>query len=449
MPGSASAGERESDAVRSARQRILGELLDEVDGLAGSAVKTMRAEIPSYSEQDDERFFDDVLDQVTRHYRTKLSAFLEERAVTLQDISFVRGAATRRARSGFALEDYLNAFRVGQQVLWDATVACAGDRPVGREAALRLAGPQMRYVDFASTHAAHAYVEYAQHVVADADRERRDLLEQLLTGEMPAPGPLVGAAQRYGIGPETRMIVAVAVVAFGGADSAGPDAASAAFARSGLHEATTPWWSAARRSWRCRASGPTPTRSRCASGSRRSRSACGDEGMPLAIGISTVAAGVSELPVPIWRPAPRSSACRTGTAGSRHCRGLTPCLEYLARHADDTAQRLVDAAPAHLLGRRPCARGRAHRHHPEPSAESGTSTSGWRLSACRFTRTPPSTGWAGSRSGTGRNPRCVEDLLDLLVARLALEGSRDRVGPRSQTRAEASLCTRAGGQGAA
>src|SRR2546430_1820533 len=82
-----------------------------------------------------------------------------------------------------------------------------------RHARVRLAGPQMRYVDFASTHAAHAYVEFAQHVVADADRERRDLLEHLLAGHMPANGPLAGAAQRYGLGADTRMMVAVAVLA--------------------------------------------------------------------------------------------------------------------------------------------------------------------------------------------------------------------------------------------
>jgi len=31
---------------------------------------------------DDDRFFDDVGDQVSRHYRTKLSSFLEGRIVT-------------------------------------------------------------------------------------------------------------------------------------------------------------------------------------------------------------------------------------------------------------------------------------------------------------------------------------------------------------------------------
>src|SRR5918912_1070766 len=153
----------------------------------------------------------DVRDQVGSHYRTKLACLMEDHDVTLDDLSFARGAAMRRARAGFALEDYINAFRVGQQVFWEAVVECAGESPSGHEAALGLATPLMRYVDFASTHAGHAYVEFQQHLVADADRERRDLLERLLAGDAPTHGPLAAAARAHGIKPRTPMLVAAAV----------------------------------------------------------------------------------------------------------------------------------------------------------------------------------------------------------------------------------------------
>src|SRR5918911_1022241 len=113
---------------------------------------------------------------------------MEDHDVTLDDLSFARSAAMRRARAGFALEDYINAFRVGQQVFWEAVVECAGSTGAGREAALSLATPLMRYCDFASTHAGHAYAEYQHYVVADFDRERRELLAHLLAGEMPTRG---------------------------------------------------------------------------------------------------------------------------------------------------------------------------------------------------------------------------------------------------------------------
>lgn len=88
----------------------------------------------------------------------------------------------RRARAGFALEDYINAFRVGQLVFWDALLERAGASPVGHEAALSLVGPVMRYGDFASTHAAHVYAEFQKYALVDDHREQRDLLEHLLAG---------------------------------------------------------------------------------------------------------------------------------------------------------------------------------------------------------------------------------------------------------------------------
>jgi hypothetical protein len=412
MTGVLATREPESNGVRHARVRILGELLDQVDELAAAAVLAMRGEIPSYTAQDDERFFDDVLDQVTRHYETKLTAFLEGRSVTLDDISFVRGAATRRARSGFALEDYLNAFRVGQQVLWDATVACAGDRPVGREAALRLAGPQMRYVDFASTHAAHAYVEFAQHVVADADRERRDLLEHLLAGHMPANGPLAGAAQRYGLGPDTRMMVAVAVVA-GSPDADAPDAASAALARAGLHEASTLVVVRQSEIVAVPSLGPGIDPVDMCEGLERLQRRLRAEGMPLAVGISTVAKGVGELPR-AYLEARAALECVVDPDGGVAALPRLSAFEYLARHADDTAQRLVDPRLQAFLDE-DRARGGVLTATIRVFAESDLNL---RLAAERLQVHPNTAQYRMGRieERTGLNPRRVSDLLDLLVA---------------------------------
>jgi sugar diacid utilization regulator len=430
MPGIAALREPESEGVRGARVRILGELLDQVEDLAASAVDAMREEIPSYTAEHDERFFDDVLDQVTRHYQTKLSAFLEGRAVTLEDISFVRGAATRRARAGFALEDYLNAFRVGQQVLWDATVACAGDRPVGREAALRLAGPQMRYVDFASTHAAHAYVEFAQHVVADADRERRDLLEHLLAGHMPANGPLAGAAQRYGLGAETRMMVAVAVLAgrsasgSGSGDADAPDAASAALARAGLHEASTLVVVRQSEIVAVPSLGPGIDPVDMCHRLERLQRQLRSEGMPLAVGISTVAAGVAELPR-AYLEARAALECVVDPDGGVAALPRLSAFEYLARHADDTAQRLVDPRLKAFL-EEDRARGGVLTATIRVFAESDLNL---RLAAERLQVHPNTAQYRMGRieERTGLNPRRVSDLLDLLVA-IALEDRATTIG---------------------
>jgi hypothetical protein len=406
-----------SGAVEEERARILCALLDEVDRLTVTAVAALRSEIPAYAAIDDERFFDDVADQVSRHYQTKLSSFLEGRIVTLEDIAFVRGAATRRARAGFPLEDYLNAFRVGQQVIWDATVECASETPVGREAALLLAGPQMRYVDFASTHAAHAYVEFQQYVVADADRERRDLLEHLLAGEMPTRGPLIGAATRYGIGADTRMLVVAAIIAGQPADSDAPHAASAALVRAGMHEPSTLVVVRQAEIVALPVLGPDGDPQRLCERLEELQRRLSVEGMPLAMGISTVASGLGELP---HRYQEARSALECVTDGGVSALPRLSAFEYLALHSDETARRLVD--------------GRLRDFLEEDRSRGGVLTATIRAfadsdmnlrAAAESLQVHPNT--AQYRLGrieerTGRNPRRVEHLVDLLVA-IALEDS--------------------------
>jgi sugar diacid utilization regulator len=392
------------------RRRILVTLVDELDDLVASAVVALRAEIPAYREAGP-RFVEDLRDQVRSHFAVKLAALLEDRMVTLEDIAFVRAAATRRARAGFALEDYLNAFRVGQQAFWEAVVACAGQTPLGQAAALTLAGPLMRYCDFASTHAAHAYVEYQQYMVADADRERRDLLEHLLAGEMPTRGPLVAAAQAHGIAADARMLVAAAVTVNAG-DADAPHIGSAAIACAGLHDAKT---LVVVRQTEIVAilvlgadADPCRLCDRVDALQRRLRS----EGIALAMGVSTVAAGVGELP----RAYQEAHVALSGVAdegGVEALARLTP-FDYLALHADDTARRLVDPRLRAFLedDRR---RGGALTQTIRAVAAADLNL---RVAAERLQVHPNTAQYRLRRieERTGRNPRRIADLLDLLVA---------------------------------
>src|SRR3954463_14343121 len=195
--------------IRAERARILSAVQDRIEAVVDDALGRMCEEIPAYAAATP-ALYADIRHQIHLHYRLKLDRLLAEEDVSLEALSFARGAAMRRARAGMALEDYINAFRLGQQVFWEAVVAASRPTAAGREAALSLATPLMRYCDFASTHAGHAFAEFHQHAVADADRERRDLLEHLLAGELPAQGPLRAAAQSYGLSDPAAMVVVVA-----------------------------------------------------------------------------------------------------------------------------------------------------------------------------------------------------------------------------------------------
>jgi PucR-like helix-turn-helix protein/diguanylate cyclase with GGDEF domain len=325
-------------SARTERDRIIGALLAELDALTARGTEAIQRRIPAYADCD-ERFIADVRDQVRRHYGAQLAALLEDRELVPADIAFTRGAAMRRARRGFAVEDYINAFRVGMEVIWDEVSRRAAPTLAGREAALALARPLMHYANFAATHAGNAYVEYQQFVVADADRARRDLLEHLLAGRLPERGPLRATAHGYGLRQDARAIVAVAVPADPESGDEVPTSASAVLARVRLGEQKT--LVVARQSEIVAVPVMRAGRDAAAvcDALEAMQARLAEEGMPLAMGISTPADGVAELP----RAYAEARAALAGVTdeGVAALPRLTP-FAYLARSADATAHRLVD-----------------------------------------------------------------------------------------------------------
>jgi sugar diacid utilization regulator len=410
-----------AETVSAERARILSTLLGRIDAITEAGVDAIRNEIPAYAAQRDERFHADLASQVRLNYSTTLSAMLEERVVTPDDIAFIRGAAMRRAEIGIALEDYLAAYRVGQLVLWDAMVACAADSHEGREAAVTLAAPLIRFIHIASTLAGQAYVELRQLAVAEADRHRRDLLELLLAGELPARGPMHAAARAHGIDKDTWTLV---VAATPGGPHSGPEAiqaASIAVARAGLSESTL----VVVRQGEIVAvpvlrtdADPTSLCSRIEDLQKRLSA----EGTPLAVGVSTIAVGVAELPR-AYQEARAARECLAGQAGVVAIPRLSP-FEYLLLRADETAHRVVDPSLRTFLD--------------EDLAQGGVLSTTLQAfsradlnlrAAAEHLHVHPNTAQYRLRrieERTGRNPRRIADLLDLLVA-IALE--RRSLGP--------------------
>jgi hypothetical protein len=417
---------READngaaAVLAERRRILAALLEDVDALADRAATAIKAEIPSYRNADP-RLVADMRDQVVSNYRMKLQLLLDGRTATLEDLSFVRKAATRRARAGFALEDYVTAFRVGHQVFWDALLQRAGDTAVGHEAALELVGPVMRYVDFASTHAAHAYAEYQKYALLDAHRERRDLLEQVLSGDWPDRGPLLTTAREHGLGPDARMIVAIAVPSERATDSDALRAATTALARTALTRTRSLVVVRQAEIVALSALGADGDPLELCGRLERVHIELGQDGLPLSVGISTVANGIAELPR-AYVEAHSALACVGGRAGVVALPRLSP-FQYLALCADDTARRLIDPRVRAFL--------------EEDRARGGTLTRTLRAFAdCDLNvrvlaerlHVHPNTAHyrlARIQQQSGRCPRSISDLLELVLA-IALESDRQPTG---------------------
>jgi hypothetical protein len=384
----------QGEEVRAERTRILLAVRERLDEVVDAALAKMCEEIPAYAAASP-ALFADVRHQVDQHYHLKLARLLADEDVSLGDLAFARGAAMRRARAGLALEDFINAFRVGQQVFWEAVMDAAGPTTAGREAALSLATPLMRYCDFASTHAGHAFAEFHQHAVADADRARRDLLEHLLAGELPA------AAQSYGLTTTARLLVVVAVPATADGDA---DAGAAALARVALGDTRTLVVVRQGEIVAVPALGPGCDPEKVCERVDAVDARLREERLPLTIGVSTPAAGVRELP----RAYAEAHAALGWGEGVVALPRMSP-FDYLTRSAQDTARRLVDPALRELLADgAACETVRA-------LAAADLQIAG----AARRLQVHPNTAQYRVRrieERTGRNPRHLADLIDLLVA---------------------------------
>ncbi|MEV0379341.1 helix-turn-helix domain-containing protein [Nonomuraea sp. NPDC050643] len=424
-------------AVGMERTRILSELLNDVEALATTAVTTITEEIPAYAARGPD-FHAEVWEHVVKHYRAKLAVLLEERTVTTGDITFTRRAAMRRARAGVPLADYINAFRIGQRVFWEAVVERAGRTYAGREAALELAAPLMRYSDFASTHTANAYMEFQQYAAAEAVRESRDLIETLLAGGAPTRGRELAAAQAHGLGPDARtpLLVVIAVLAGPPVSTAiGPDrgadarhAACAAIARTGGNGTRT--LSVVRQSEivAIPVLGPGTGPEELCDRLQEVLRSLAAEGIRLAMGISTVSAGTAHIPQ-AYQEARAVLDFVPEEGGVAALPRITP-FQYLALKADDTARHLVDPRITSLLA--------------EDRARGGVLTATIRAfaaadlnlrAAADTLQIHPNTAQYRLRriqERTGRSLRSINDLVELLVA-IALQDARPDLGGATNT----------------
>ncbi len=396
---------------RAERERLLTPLLNDIDALAAKGLATMRAELPAYAAQSNE-FFEDVLDQIRRNTTVLITALIEGRAPAPDELSFQRGASLRRARAGFALEDYLSAYRVGQQVLWDAIVESAEETGVSYRLVLTLASRLMRHMDVAATHAAQAYVEFRQDGLAAVAKERRDLLEQLLAGVLPKAGPLAAAAERCNLGATTHALVAVALPLTPQSEHDAAELAGATFSRAGLHEPSALVVVRHGEIVTLLRLGTDGDADHACARLDQAHDVARREGIPLAIGVSTIAAGVGELPQ-AYQEAGSAVRFVAKDGGVAALTRLSP-FEYLALTADDTARRLIDPRIATFLEEdRRRGGGLVDTLRAYAAADLNLKSAGARLhvhtntARYRLQRV---------RELTGLNPRRFEDLHALLVA---------------------------------
>jgi PucR C-terminal helix-turn-helix domain/GGDEF-like domain len=195
----------------SAVQRVAQMLEARRSELADKSLAAIRAEVPGYAAIDDPAILADVTEHVAQNHDALRVSLVAGRPVTSEELAFIRPHAAHRARRGVPLADFLHAFRIGHRVIWDAVLELADEDEAARNAALAAARSVIEFIDHASTHAAETYLDAQQVLLAEGDRVRRDLLEDLLAGREPPTGPRLTAARAAGLDSGGRCLAIVAM----------------------------------------------------------------------------------------------------------------------------------------------------------------------------------------------------------------------------------------------
>jgi hypothetical protein len=292
--------------------------------LLDASMASILDRVPGYRAAD-AALLADVRGHIGVQYDLFCTVLARDRPVQPREMEFIARHAALRARRGISLVEFLEAFRCFHNVMWDAIVAEGGDDALAGARAL------MTFVDFATTLAGDAYVEAQQLLVADGDRVRRDLLEDLLAGEPPSTAAGLAAAREAGLEGDARCLVVTAVPV-----AAPEEDGELRQAASRLARALGPRTLAVTR----RAEVVMVAGERPAPGRALAPAAAG-----LAVGVSTPHP-LGELGAAYHEA---SLALRTVAAGGVRSLPDTPPFDYLMLREDDVARRLIDPRIAEFV----------------------------------------------------------------------------------------------------
>jgi hypothetical protein len=333
QPGDSQHGASQHGAARPGAERIAAAVRASLEEIIEAATEAIWAEVPAYGGSHDDKLRADVSAHVRAIFLAFLSALSTGQPARRADFAFTREQATRRVAQGISLADFLQAFRIGQLTLWQAVLDAAGDDAGARDAALSVVAQIMQVIELGSTVAGEAYMAAQQHALAEDDRIRRDLLEDLLARRPSPAGPKRGLLRAVGLGPDTRLLVAAAVLAGDLPEGlALRDATAGVSGRRGL---------AVVRQDEIVGITPLPGAGTEAAvtGFRQACARLRERGIRLAVGVSTVHTGLPEVP----EAYAEAQTARDGLGGSPGVLALTALtsFDYLVLRDDETARRLI------------------------------------------------------------------------------------------------------------
>ena len=313
-------------------------LEERLESLTDEATERILTEIPAYRSFD-EQLRRDVRAHVEAHLRASIGTLESDRDVTREDLLFVRPHAARRAKR-VSVTEFVQAFYVGERVLWDTALALADDEE-SRRAALVFASHLPRYFEVATTHAAEVYLETQEQLAATGERIRRDLLEDLLAGRELEPGPRLDAARAAGLGDDSPFVVISATPSATPSDEQLLRGGAAALARA-IGGRTLPLAVVRQDEIVVLVPAANGLQETIAPRLVDVQHRLADAGLPLSVAVSTTVSGLDQVP-DAYRESSAIQIARGSAPGVIALAELS-AFEYLTLRADPTASRLIPPA---------------------------------------------------------------------------------------------------------
>jgi hypothetical protein len=316
---------------------IAGALEARRDELIAAALDAIRARMPAYREADP-ALLEDVRTHIAEHHDLLIAVLRRGRPPAPGEFGFVARRAALRARRGISLVDFLEAFRSYHDVVWDSMVDAARESGVAGDEMLEAARTVIRYIDLATTEAGAAYLESQQLLLADGDRVRRDLLEDLLAARPPGTAAGLAAARAAGLEEEAGCVLVAALPVQAPEDDEGGLRAAANALAAAVRDRLPPL-AVTRHGEIVIVRAVTGERPALAAPLERACAEVARRGVTLAVGVSTVQDRLATLGA-AYREASGALA-RVADGGGVLSLPDTTAFDYLTLREDAVAERMI------------------------------------------------------------------------------------------------------------
>lgn len=203
-----------SDDLAALRRAVVRHLIERQDELQERFARCLRAEVAVYRDSDATPVPADELHAASRrHLALALDGIRDAGALTAKGRGQLEQLARDRAGQGVPLHALLQAFQIGARELWQEVLEVA-PQVADDDASLAnlladLSQASLQLTSEISATVTAGYIESGRHRLADRERIRHEVLEQVLRGAPDALGPLRRRAASVGFQFGDAHLVAV------------------------------------------------------------------------------------------------------------------------------------------------------------------------------------------------------------------------------------------------